>query len=148
MAADEPPFELHRPNPSTRRFAAVILFGIGGGLGAAFLLTWLLGKSDAVAGASLSDIKLMYIVTVSTGIIFGAWRGSRWKFSSTESVSPLTAEDLEPLDESVIRKENSEYHVGKRTFKALADAKECLYHTNVQRELVRKGREGKSNRAP
>ena len=148
MVPEQLPFELHRPDPSTRRFAAVILSGIGGGLLAALVLSWLLARSGAVADTSLSSIRLMYLVTVGTGIVFGAWSGSRWRFSSSQPARPLTDEDLKPLTEDQIEKIESGYRIGTRTFRDLEDAKEYLYHMNVQREMIRKGREAKSRRAP
>ena len=65
-----------------------------------------------------------------------------------DPINPPKAKDFGPLGEDVIEKNGAQFRVGKRTFGTREDAREYLYHINVQREMIRKNLEGNSDHAP
>lgn len=142
MGRSDNHFEPYRPTPFRRRLYVVIIFGVVGGLAGAVLMAVvnpLLFDSEGTAPA----IELwVYLAAIGIGISLGAWGGFNWSFISNDPPMPLTPNaltpnDFKPLEKELIRPTGARFSVGKRVFRTYEDAKEYLYHINVQRELVR-----------
>ena len=115
MAKGQLPFRLHYADTDTRRLVAVVICGLGGGLGFGLALAWATARSGGWETLSVESIRAIWAITVVTGIVFGGWAGSRWKpgkpgstlLDEMERARGLGPEDFPPLTKDMIIKDGT-----------------------------------------
>lgn len=121
----------------TRRFSSAKVLKYAGAYAAAFIVVIYVGVFYE-PGAEVPDkIRYLGYLAVGIGFALGALVGAFWKLPGFKSANETKAEDFIALTDADIKEHRSGFRVGKRVFANLHDAKAFLYHTNIQRELIR-----------